>query len=952
MMIYNFYMAKKYFLSLILTVLCFYIKAQDFDLYSVKNQVSIVCNSKDSTLDAVVANLLAKDIEAVCGYKPPIYKHLKQAKGNVILLGQVKNAQAKAFRNYYPQEIENQFEIFAIKRLKNPTSKIKDALIITGSDARGLAYGVFHISEKIGIHPWYYWADVTPQKKKQLSVSIKDTISKTPSVKYRGIFLNDEDWGLRPWAAQNIDKNLKNIGPNSYAKIFELLLRLKANTIWPAMHPGTKAFFSIPENLKIAKQYEIIIGSSHAEPMLRNNVDEWDKNAMGAFNYVDNSFNINDYWQKRIKETTSINAIYSLGIRGVHDSGMEGIKNNKEAIKVLGDVFTAQRNMLKNTLKKDIKAIPQALTLYKEVLDIYDEGLPVPDDVNLVWPDDNYGYIRRLGNPDENKRKGGAGVYYHVSYWGRPHDYLWLCTTPPALIHQEMLKAYRNEAKSIWILNVGDIKPAEYQTQLFLDMAYDITPFHQQVYVQNHLKQWYQQIFNANVALKLNPILQKYYQLAFERKPEYMGWSQTEPTTPTQLTAYNHFAYGDEGQKRIKQYQQLVHDVLQLKKNIPAHLQDAYFQLISYPVLAASEMNKKFLYHDKAVLYQQQGRLSAISYQDSVAKAFNNIHQLTKFYNDSLSAGKWKGMMHAQPRGLPVFDLPKSKTTLNTTSSEAWGLHVEGTAPTHQADTISFPILYSKASDSTFLDIFLKQAVTLSWQFLEIPKWLKVSQATGNLSSSTKEIRIWFKPDVAQLKQERQVAYLKLQTNLGVKTLQLVCHPQPKVKDTFTEQNGFISIYAVNYTSKRETNSFKWEKIDGLGYAGSVIKSNFYHHLVTAQDSMILSYNFMNTTSAKAKVDVFTIPTHPLNNLFSLKYAVRIDGGAWQIKNFEVQGRSTEWKENVLRNNAVKTFVFDDLKPGKHRLEIMALDPEIMFDRVLISLKEHPKAYGLMPETN
>jgi hypothetical protein len=925
-------------------------KAQDFDFYTTKNRVSIVCHPKASALDTMMANFLAQDIEAVCGYKPPIYKHIKQAKGNVILLGQVKSSPAKAFKNSYHQEIENQFEVFSIKRLKNINSKIKDALIITGSDARGLAYGVFHISEKIGVHPWYYWADAVPQQKKQLHLAIKDTISKTPSVKYRGIFLNDEDWGLRPWAAQNIDKNLKNIGPNSYAKIFELLLRLKANTIWPAMHPGTKAFFNIPENLKIAKQYEIIIGSSHAEPMLRNNIDEWDKTTMGAFNYVSNSSRINDYWQKRIKETTAINAIYSLGIRGVHDSGMEGVKNNKEAIKVLGDVFTAQRDMLKNTLKKDIATIPQALTLYKEVLDIYDDGLTVPEDVTLVWPDDNYGYIRRLGNPDENKRKGGAGVYYHVSYWGRPHDYLWLCTTPPALIHQEMLKAYRNEAKSIWILNVGDIKPAEYQTQLFLDMAYDITPFQQQAYLKEHLSNWYQQIFyGRDVAQKIQLIQQKYHQLAFERKPEYMGWSQTEPTTSTKLTAYNHFAFGDEGQKRIKQYQQLENDVLQLQSAIPANLKDAYFQLITYPVLSASEMSKKFLYHDKAVLYQQQGRLSATSYQDAVLKSFKNIHKLTKFYNDSLSAGKWKGMMHAQPRSLPVFDLPKSNTTLNTTSSEAWGIHVEGTAPTHQADTISFPVLYGRTSDSTFVDIFLKQDNTLSWEFSEIPKWLLLSQRRGNLSSEIKEIRIWLKPDIIQLNQGKQVSYLRLQTNRGTKILQLVYHPQPQEKDVFKEQNGLISMYAVNYATKKETNNLKWEKIDGLGYAGSIMKSNFLKPV--AQDSMILSYHFINTTSAKAKVDIFTIPTHPLNNLHSLRYAIRIDDGPWQIKNFVVQGRSTEWKENVLRNNAVRTFFFEDLKPGKHQLDIKALDPEIMFDRVLMSFKDYPKPYSLIPET-
>jgi hypothetical protein len=918
-----------------------------------KSTVTIFFSKNSSSLDSITAQLLAKDIESISGKHPIVTTDFEKLKGNVIILGVKNKSVAQKFKDFNDADLQGKKEIFSWQFLNNATPEISKALVITGSDARGLAYGVFKLSEQLGVNPWYWWADVPAIKKETLSIPTLNYLSKTPSVKYRGIFINDEDWGLRPWASQKLDPSLENIGPKTYEKVFELLLRLKANMIWPAMHPGTKAFFSYPANLEVAKKYQIIIGTSHAEPMLRNNVDEWDETKMGRFNYLTNKTKVLQYWESRVKESQNNEVIYSMGMRGVHDSGMEGVKNNKEAVPVLEQVMKDQQIMLSENL--GMAQIPQALTLYKEVLDIYDEGLKVPEDITLVWPDDNYGYIRRLNGAKEDHRKGGSGVYYHASYWGRPHDYLWLSTTPPPLMREEMVKAYNFNAKDIWVLNVGDIKPAEYQTQLFMDMAFDITPFQQNDYLKKHLENWYQDIFKDK-GKEIASIIWQYNQLAFERKPEFMGWSQTEPTTSTQLTAYNHFSYGDEAQQRIDSYSKLENQTKLLNEKLPQQLKSSFYELVYYPVVGAAQMNKKFLYHDKAVLYNQQGRLSAKDYQDSVHHAYKQIIQLTKYYNNSLANGKWEGMMSMAPRKLPVFDEPATVLSLNK-SEDTWAISPEGyTEKNESKDLLSLPNLYVGDAQSYFIDLFLLQEKVLNFQIIADKKGILFSQDKGVLSPKgelQKRIRVSLDPHF--LTSETVNFLITIKTNLGDKYLKGTIIPHPSIainKDVFLERNGYISIFAENYSAITKSNNQHWELMDGLGYSGKVMSSTYPDkEIPERRDSAILSYNFLTTNTHKPTLHVYTIPTHPLNTTYGLKYAVRIDDGKWQIKDFTTVGRSKEWKENVLSNNAEQVITFEELKPGLHKLDILAIDPMVMIDRFVIDMGDLKPAYSLLKET-
>ena len=640
-------MFKKQLLSLIITVGFFantsfsQNKTDNFPIVQPNRATTIFIDLKTDNLVLWAVNELVKDVQDITGKKLKVSK-VNKISQNGIYIGQVSSPMfsSKVIQN----ELANQWEKLYIK-------KENQNLIVAGSDVRGTVYAIFELAEQLGVSPWKWWADVNPIHQNELSLNLPTTgIIEKPSVQYRGIFLNDEDWGLEPWAEKTFEPVVGNIGPKTYEKIFQLLLRLKANTIWPAMHPSTKGFFTIKGNKEIAQKYHMIIGSSHAEPMLRNNVDEW-KKTFGDYNYFTNSTQVNKYWQDRLDEvkTGANETIMTLGMRGVHDSKMEGAKDLNESIAMVEKIINVQREMLSKTFKKPLNEIPQAFVPYKEVLELYDNGLKVPDDVTLVWPDDNYGYIRRLSNEEEQKRVGGGGVYYHLSYWGRPHDYLWLSTAQPGLIWYEMSKAYQNGAQKMWIVNVGDIKPGEYDMEFFLDLAWNVNSIPVDG-INKHLKNWISREFTSKVANELSAVLEEYYRLAFIRKPEYMGWSQTEPTTKVNLSDFSK----EEMEQRIKDYSDLVEKVNQLSASIPAERKDAFFQLVEYPVKGAANMNFKFLNWNLEATTSDE--IQKDKYHKQASEAFGNIKELTDFYNTKMSKGKWNNMMSMQPRNLPVFD--------------------------------------------------------------------------------------------------------------------------------------------------------------------------------------------------------------------------------------------------------------------------------------------------------
>lgn len=520
-------------------------------------------------------------------------------------------------------------------------------LLIAGSDSHGTAYGIMKFSRLLGVSPWEWWADVTPEKKSSFELPWGYYDMQMPSVEYRGIFINDEDWGIMPWSSQTYEPSAEKgtIGPRTNSRIFELLLRLRANTYWPAMHECTVPFFLTKGNREMAEKYGIYIGTSHCEPMACNAAGEWWRRGTGEYNYIKNRLNIDKFWEERVKEVAEQEIVYTLGMRGVHDGAMQGIETAEAQKTALDRIFVEQRDLLKKYVNEDITKVPQVFIPYKEVLDAYHAGLQVPDDVTLMWCDDNYGYIRHFPTPEERMRKGGNGIYYHISYWGRPHDYLWLSTLSPSLIFQQMKLAYEQGIQKMWVLNVGDIKPGEYQIEFFMDMAWDWNKIVSEG-VTSHLKQWLEREFGSMCAKKILPIMQEHYRLAYIRKPEFMGNTREEESNPIYRVVKDLPWNEKEIKERLSAYDKLSVVVEKEALKIPVNRQDAYFQLVKYPIQAAVQMNRK-------LLYAQLARHGKMKWEKSDA-AYDSIAILTQHYNE-LKNGKWYRMMSFQPRNLPVF---------------------------------------------------------------------------------------------------------------------------------------------------------------------------------------------------------------------------------------------------------------------------------------------------------
>lgn len=601
---------------------------------------NIFYSAEDHKVVHVAASHLAEDIERVTGKRPTVGTSKPNATTAVIIgtIGKspLIDAMVKS-RKLDVAAVRGKWESFVIRTVERPMPGVGRALVIAGSDRRGTAFGVFEVSRIIGVSPWYWWADVAPDKKPNLILSRGSITSREPSVKYRGIFINDEDWGLQPWAAKTFEPEAGDIGPKTYAKVFELLLRLKANTLWPAMHEVTRAFNSFRENPKVADDYAIVMGSSHAEPMLRSNTTEWkaDKN---AFNFVTNASGVTEYWEERARDNGGFENIYTLGMRGIHDSPLIGTKSQAERIPLLEKIFGVQRGLIGKHTGRSAETVPQIFCPYKEVLADYRAGLKVPDDVTIVFPDDNFAYIRQFPTAEEQKRKGGFGIYYHISYLGRPFSYLWLNTTPPSLIWQEMNKAYANGVRNLWIVNVGDIKPGEIGMEFFLQMAYDADRWT----VENQhefLRAWAEREFGAGASKKIAAVMDEYYRLGFQRKPEHLQWYLVnEDKKQSDLT-------DSEIDDRLARYEELVRQVDEFERTIAGPKKAAFYQLVQYPVRVAKLANERYFAAELAERFRTSYPGDARDLAQRSIAADKAIDTETLYFNTALSNGKWRGMM-------------------------------------------------------------------------------------------------------------------------------------------------------------------------------------------------------------------------------------------------------------------------------------------------------------------
>ena len=626
---------------------------------TVADKAIILYDDQDAEVVQTVIDCLMSDLKAVTKKTFMKYKTEPTSLKNPIIVGTIGQSshidQLIADGKLDVSDVEGKWEAFGMQTIDNPMEGVEKALVIFGSQPRATAYGMFELSRMAGVSPWIYWADVTPTTKTQLYVTPGRRIFGSPSVKFRGIFLNDEDFGLRPWAAKKMDTSLNNFGPKTYAAIMELLLRLRANTLWPAMHAGSRAFWFEKTNIPLIMKYDIYMGSSHCEQMLRDNEYEWGKTGdkFGGHGNSDwvwksNKDMIKRYWAERVGESRGKNAIYTLGMRGVHDTGINGYSSTAERVAALTEIIAYQRQLLADSIG-DPTTIPQIFIPYKEVLDCYNAGLKVPEDVTLMWVDDNHGYIRQMPSPAEQARSGGNAIYYHISYWGTPASYLWLSTISPSLCSYELSKAYDQGIRDQWIINVGDIKPGEEELEFCMDLAWDInswTPERAYLYSRD----WAARTFGEDVASDIHAIKMAYYRLGIAAKPEHV-----------QLCHFDHS--NAEIDARIAEYQDLYDKAVALRSRIPASLRNAYYELIEYPVCASTEQNIKLLRARQSFVYAWAGQgEKALAYAKEAQTAFEGIKTLTTKYNTGIAGGKWQGMMDYKPNNWSQHLMPAVAT--------------------------------------------------------------------------------------------------------------------------------------------------------------------------------------------------------------------------------------------------------------------------------------------------
>lgn len=596
-------------------------------LLNANNRVEIYMDTNDCKGVSYAAHALLKDIKTVSGTTATLTSDagfLKKADTArpTILVGTIGHS--TAIDQLVKQKRING-NLLKGKREKFIITLIDGQLVIAGSDRRGTIYGIYELSQQMGVSPWHDWADVPVEHHDSIFVNKGIYTDGEPAVRYRGIFLNDEAPCLTSWV-----KNTYGTGYGDhrfYQRVFELVLRLRGNMMWPAMW-GWAFYADDPENEKTADEMGVVMSTSHHEPMARNH-QEYARNrkGWGPWNYQKNKANLQKFFREGIERMKGTEQIVTIGMRGDGDEAMSAEADTKLMTNIIND----QRKIIADVTGRKASETPQVWALYKEVLDYYDKGMKVPDDVTLLLCDDNWGNVRRVPNAQERKHKGGWGLYYHVDYVGAPRNSKMLNVTPVQNPWEQLTLAYENGIDRLWILNVGDLKPMEYPISQFMDMAwnprkYDVNN------ITRHTRDWCAQQFSESQADEAARILNLIC--------KYNG-----RCTPEMLDKNTYSLENGEWQEVVNQYLQLEADALRQYNCLPAAYHDAYRQIILFPIELMSNLHQMYFAQAQNHALYKQGNPKANVWADECERLFKRDSLICDYYNHKMAGGKWNGMM-------------------------------------------------------------------------------------------------------------------------------------------------------------------------------------------------------------------------------------------------------------------------------------------------------------------
>ena len=593
-------------------------------LLNAGNQVNIYMDANDCKGVSYAAHALVKDIQKVSGSQANITSDSKNETGKkpTILVGTIGHSaaidQLIKQRRIDSKQLKGKREKFII-------TVVDGQLVIAGSDRRGTIYGIYELSQQMGVSPWYDWADVPVEHHDSIFVNKGTYTDGEPAVRYRGIFLNDEAPCLTSWVKNTYGTDYGD--HRFYQRVFELVLRLRGNMMWPAMW-GWAFYADDPENEKTADEMGIVMSTSHHEPMARNH-QEYARNRQGwgAWNYQKNKEGLKKFFREGIERMKGTEQIVTIGMRGDGDEAMSAEADTK----LMSQIITDQRQIIADVTGKKASETPQVWALYKEVLDYYDKGMKVPDDVTLLLCDDNWGNVRRVPNSQERKHKGGWGLYYHVDYVGAPRNSKMLNCTPVQNPWEQLTLAYENGIDRLWILNVGDLKPMEYPISQFMDIAWNPHKYAVK-HITDHTRDWCAQQFGeeqADEAARLLNLICKY----------------NGRCTPEMLDKNTYSLENGEWQEVVNQYLQIEADALRQYNSLPAAYHDAYRQIILFPIEVMSNLHQMYFAQAMNHKLYKQGNPKANVWADECERLFKRDSLICDEYNHKMSGGKWNGMM-------------------------------------------------------------------------------------------------------------------------------------------------------------------------------------------------------------------------------------------------------------------------------------------------------------------
>jgi len=901
---------------------------ENFPLVSKGTTASILVDDEDYSGVLKVTGHLENDIFQVSDLHPKRIKKISEVEDFVVIIGTLGKSkiidQLAKEGKIDARELQGKWEKFTTQIVENPFKGIKKALIIAGSDKRGTIYGIYDLSNQIGISPWYYWADVPVKKQSELYVLPGIYSQGEPKVKYRGIFINDEAPALTGWAFEKFG------GFNSkfYDKVFELILRMKGNYLWPAMW-GRMFYVEDPQNAVLADEYGIVMGTSHHEPLTRAHA-EWGK-SNGKWDFNSNSDALINFWKDGIKRMGDKETIVTIGMRGDGDEPMtEGT-----AIELLENIVKTQRNIIAEVTKKPAEETPQMWALYKEVQDYYDKGMTVPDDVTLLLCDDNWGNIRKLPELDAKSRKGGYGIYYHYDYVGGPRNYKWINTNQIERTWEQMDLAYQYGVDKIWIVNVGDIKPMEFPIEFFLDMAWNPEKFNagnlEQYYVD-----WAKENFDNQFTGEIAEILKLYTKYNSRRKPELLD------AKTYSITNYN------EADRVVTDYQKLVEKANSINEKLKPEYKDAFYQLVLFPVLASSNLNELYVATAKNQLYAEQGRASANDYAKKVKELFEKDAELTNYYHAQLANGKWNHMMSQTHIGYDNWQqpekngIPKTKI-IEIPNKEEAGISIEGSSKywiDNKEEIVMTTLNSFEGSKITYVDLFNRGNKAFDFKITSKNNWLEVSKSEGKID---KEERIFVV--INGEKAPKGKIRSKLIITTGKQKIEVIVKAENndlKNAKGFVESEGFVAFEAQSYSKAVNADSLKWTLIPNIGKtsSGVTLKPSNSKTIEISGQSPRLEYNVHFFNKGKIKVNAYFSPTINFKKGDGLKYGIGFDDEKPQIMNLNSDSLEKAWAESVANNIKIISSTHEIEKAGNHVLKIYAIDPALVLQKIVIETEE------------